>query len=355
MPADGIYGMTFVVCDALTGGACGAPVNLSVPVANGLYEAELPVPPEELDGADRFIEMTVNGEVLAPRMRLVSAPFAYTAGRLEGFTAADLDQSPETTGNAASIAAHTAAISVNAVDIATNAGNIAANAGATAANSGNIAAHAADIAANSNGIALNGAALAGKVSKTGDTIDGTLVLSPSSGAALVVTAGNVGIGTASPSSLLEVAGTMTASVLTITGGADIAEPFPISDGEPLVPGSVVIIDDENPGSLRLSERAYDTRVAGIVSGAGNVNPGLTLAQSDMFEDGPQVALSGRVFVLATAARGAIRPGDLLTTSDLPGHAMRADDPARAQGAVLGKAMTALDEGTGLVLVLVALQ
>ena len=34
---------------------------------------------------------------------------------------------------------------------------------------------------------------------------------------------------------------------------------------------VVIIDDENPGALRLSERAYDTRVAGIISGAGDVN------------------------------------------------------------------------------------
>ena len=47
--------------------------------------------------------------------------------------------------------------------------------------------------------------------------------------------------------------------------------------------------------------------------------------------------------------------DLLTTSNRPGHAMRVDDPGKAGGAILGKAMTGLREGRGLVLVLVSLQ
>ena len=68
-----------------------------------------------------------------------------------------------------------------------------------------------------------------------------------------------------------------------------------------------------------------------------------------------VALAGRVYVLADASEGAIEPGDLLTTSALPGHAMKATDLTAAQGAILGKAMTSLEEGTGLVLVLVTLQ
>jgi hypothetical protein len=72
-------------------------------------------------------------------------------------------------------------------------------------------------------------------------------------------------------------------------------------------------------------------------------------------DGQDVALSGRVYVRADASTDAIRPGDLLTTSSLRGHAMKATDHARAQGAVIGKAMSSLDRGTGLVLVLVALQ
>jgi hypothetical protein len=68
-----------------------------------------------------------------------------------------------------------------------------------------------------------------------------------------------------------------------------------------------------------------------------------------------VALTGRVYVKVDATHGAIEPGDLLTTSPTPGHAMKADDPGRAHGTILGKAMTGLESGTGLVLVLVTLQ
>ena len=51
----------------------------------------------------------------------------------------------------------------------------------------------------------------------------------------------------------------------------------------------------------------------------------------------------------------IAPGDLLTTADVPGHAMKVTDFPRAQGAIIGKAMTALESGRGMVLVLVSLQ
>ena len=68
-----------------------------------------------------------------------------------------------------------------------------------------------------------------------------------------------------------------------------------------------------------------------------------------------MALSGRVYVLADATSGGIEPGDLLTTSDTPGHAMKVTDHAKAQGAILGKAMSGLSTGKGLVLVLVTLQ
>ena len=68
-----------------------------------------------------------------------------------------------------------------------------------------------------------------------------------------------------------------------------------------------------------------------------------------------VALTGRVYAWADASYAAIEPGDLLTTSDTPGHAMRVSDYTRAQGAIIGKAMSKLSEGKGLVLVLVTLQ
>jgi hypothetical protein len=73
------------------------------------------------------------------------------------------------------------------------------------------------------------------------------------------------------------------------------------------------------------------------------------------ESGQNVALSGRVYVLADAAHGAIRPGDLLTTSDTPGHAMKVVNHMQSQGAILGKAMSGLKNGKGMVLVLVTLQ
>ena len=177
---------------------------------------------------------------------------------------------------------------------------------------------------------------------------------PSTYGIAIDTAGNVGMGTESPLAKLDVRGTTRTCVLTITGGCDLAEPFPM-DGSVAPNGSVVVIDDENPGRLKLSDRAYDTRVAGIVSGANGINPGISLQQEGALEGGQNVALSGRVYVQADAAFGAIRPGDLLTTSNTPGHAMKVTDHASAQGAILGKAMSSLKDGKGMVLVLVTLQ
>jgi len=120
-------------------------------------------------------------------------------------------------------------------------------------------------------------------------------------------------------------------------------------------GSVVIIDEDHPGQLKLSNRAYDRRVAGIVSGANGIKAGLTLKSQNIVDGGQNVALTGRVYAMADASSSPIRPGDLLTTSGTPGHCMKMIDPSRGRGAVLGKAMTSLENGMGTVLVLVSLQ
>ena len=94
----------------------------------------------------------------------------------------------------------------------------------------------------------------------------------------------------------------------------------------------------------------------MVSGADGVRAGILMSQPGTIADGAHaVAMTGRVWVYCSVENGPIEPGDLLTTASLPGHAMRATEPSRAFGAVIGKAMTALEKGEGKVLVLVNLQ
>ncbi|GAB3643335.1 hypothetical protein GCM10027423_39720 [Spirosoma arcticum] len=195
----------------------------------------------------------------------------------------------------------------------------------------------------------NWSAGAGKLvfSKTASSDDATMVITPG---------GNVGIGLTNPSKTLQVNGTTSTKILEITGGSDLAEHFDIEAGETLLPGTVVSIDPDKPGQLRVARQAYDKTVAGIVSGAGDVQSGMLMGQAGTLASGQHpVALTGRVYCRVDAQYGAIRPGDLLTTSPTTGHAMKATDSGQAQGAILGKAMTSLETGAGLVLVLVSLQ
>ena len=152
-------------------------------------------------------------------------------------------------------------------------------------------------------------------------------------------------------------GTTRTDILTIVGGSDVAEPFDVNGDESVRPGMIVAIDPQEVGKLRIANTAYDATVAGIVSGANGINSGMVLRQEGSVADGAHpVALTGRVWCLCDAdANGPIRAGNMLTTSVTPGHAMKATDRARAYGATVGKAMSPLESGRGLVLVLVSLQ
>ncbi|MGH3567959.1 MAG: hypothetical protein ACRDRH_18395 [Pseudonocardia sp.] len=134
--------------------------------------------------------------------------------------------------------------------------------------------------------------------------------------------------------------------------ADIAEEFPIADDADVEPGTVMVLTDDE--ALRPSDHPYDRRVVGIVSGAGTFRPGLVL-DSRRHPSRLPIALLGKVFCKVDAEFGPVAVGDLLATSPTPGHAMRATDPARAFGAVVGKALSKLDSGRGLVPVFATLQ
>lgn len=136
-------------------------------------------------------------------------------------------------------------------------------------------------------------------------------------------------------------------------GADCAEYFAVAEPRAIDPGSVLVAGKER--SLELCNQAYDRRVVGVISGAGDLKPGIVLNKKIGKGKSAPVALIGTVFCKVDAQYAAIEVGDLLTTSPTPGHAMKAVDSAKAFGAVLGKALDSLDSGQGLLPVLVTLR
>jgi hypothetical protein len=135
--------------------------------------------------------------------------------------------------------------------------------------------------------------------------------------------------------------------------ADFAEEFPISGSEGVEPGTVMVIDAG--GELRESGRPYDKRVAGVISGAGDFNPAIINDKQPAQDRRLPVALVGKVYCKVDAQYAPVEVGDLLTTSSTPGHAMKADEPLKAFGAVIGKALSPLKSGRGLISILIALQ
>lgn len=139
----------------------------------------------------------------------------------------------------------------------------------------------------------------------------------------------------------------------ILQNADCAEDFEVQENAGVEPGAVLTLSDDGP--LILSSEAYDRKVAGVVSGAGGLRPGIVLGRTSPTHNRWPIALSGKVFCKVDANKSPIAVGDLLTTSATLGHAMAARDHTRAFGAVIGKALAPLASGCGLLPVLVALQ
>lgn len=130
--------------------------------------------------------------------------------------------------------------------------------------------------------------------------------------------------------------------------ADFAEMLPAMKG--LEAADVLVIGSN--GELIKSTLPYQQSVAGVYS----TKPAFIGGMKDGLDQELNVPLAvvGIIPVKVSAENGEISPGDLLTTSLLAGHAMRAN-PDAPNGSIIGKALESLDEATGQIKMLLVLQ
>jgi len=164
-----------------------------------------------------------------------------------------------------------------------------------------------------------------------------------------------------------------------SGGAiDLAEYIYDSYGDTEA-GDVLIADPAKKESVIVSNQPYQSSVVGVVSTKPHLTMGMELVVDEKTGaplpdvQATRLALTGRVPCKVTDENGPIEPGDLLTSSSTPGHAMKwtpvdLDQAADFQElkalltenemrrhAVIGKALESHSGGTGKIMVLVSLQ
>jgi len=222
------------------------------------------------------------------------------------------------------------------------------------------------ITLSSDGTQVGGNRMSFWTGNAGDPVERTVITS----------SGNVGIGTTTPGALLEVDGNIKltagsgASVTfpdgtvqstayagtTCPAGGDYAESIDITgDKHEYEPGDVMVIDPSHPGHFLKSSEPYSTLVAGIYSTKpGFVGRRQTTDPKTSTTEIP-MAMVGVVPTKVSAENGPIKVGDLLVTSSTRGYVMKGTDRNVMVGAVVGKALAKLDNGTGTIEVLVSLQ
>lgn len=123
----------------------------------------------------------------------------------------------------------------------------------------------------------------------------------------------------------------------------------------LAAGTVVTLDPTKSNHVEASSKAYDSRVAGVVS----AQPGIALGEGGHGK--VLVATTGRVRIKVDASHGPIEVGDLLVSSNVRGVAMKSRPidvggvEIHRPGTLIGKALEPLAKGQGEILVLLSLQ
>jgi hypothetical protein len=344
---NGSYNLGFkFYTNALTTNALATTNVTGVLVTGGIASTTIPVEAAWFDGQTRYFGISVNGGVeLEPRVLVTAVPYAISASALEtnvvigtngfvgigtGNPAARLEVRGEVVSGRVSILSGGQCLRVDS-----DFQNL------TETETARFAAHDPFWGVFDMGLAINYRNPGGPA----NTFD--ILRAFKEGSVLFAVDGE---------------GKTRTRVLQITGGADLAEHLSVADDHPtdeyrVKPGMAVSIDPSGNRKFKISDEPYDRKRVGIISGGNGVKPGLILGDEGnpaVAGDQP-IALTGQVWCHADATFGPIVPGDLLTTSSTPGHAMKVSDDAKARFAVLGQALTGLKKGRGWVQVLVGKQ
>ncbi len=125
---------------------------------------------------------------------------------------------------------------------------------------------------------------------------------------------------------------------TQTGGADLAEAFDVTgDISTYEPGDVLAVATSKDRAVEKSTEPYSTLVVGVYA----TKPGVLLTEEHIDSDLHDKVPMGVVGVIPTKVcgqGGAIKRGDMLVTSSIPGVAMKADTNLVKPGQVIGKAL-----------------
>jgi hypothetical protein len=345
-PLNGTFSMRFFVYDdPVTGSLMFDSGAMNVAVSGGLFNAALNVPQTAFDGRGLWLAIQVGAELLSPRQEIQPAPYALSLrpGALVRNAA---------TGTAIRVESQ----HVGLQGVGQRFGILGQHLGPTLGYAGYFS--------STHGVGVFGGSTAMLTSQNlfapgvwGYSQHGTAIYGQAGPSGVAgYFAGNVAV-----QGNLHVTGSLTA----FDKGGYVFDVAISDDEEPLTLGDVVVVTGVLPGSdpvgipvftVSRATQAGTTAVIGVVDrpfAADDTHAGL-------LDDAP-IAPGGHLGVVTLgafraikvdASYGAIQPGDLLIASPNPGYAMRGDEPA--VGSVIGKALGALESGTGLIAVLVTL-
>lgn len=277
-PATGTKQMVFRVFDVAAGGtALWTSPTQGVEVSIGLFNAVVPVPITALvGGGSRYLEVQIDGTVMAPRELLNSVPYALIAKSVEG----TIDVS--TAG--LSVLANSAA-STPALYISSQTGNVG------------VGTSSPGTAFDVDGAVQFGSAAKSTFTAGGGLLTGTVVFSSGmatgnsftvGASTLVVRFGRVGVGTLAPQSALDVEGaaqfgSAAKSTFTAAGG--------------LLTGAVVFSSGMATGN------SFTVGASTLVVRFGRVGVGTLLPQAPLDVEGAAQFGSGAAKSTFTAAGG----------------------------------------------------